>query len=313
MRISKAVRLRRVAGESSWLIAGVLSKSSVHIKVGRAGPSVPRVYGELLESQLLTIGHGALGTARPTTKSLGQQSRVASSLAIALGLVTYWLPSAQAAAAHRIAAGMLNVAQVVAEDTNNNARVTLALGFNHFLAGSGNRGDYNVQIGIGLEATYDQSRGVLMTSVTENGRDNFGTNGYPISAFATNGGGAGNSIEYNVNVAGAWFPYDRYLGGFARNSAGLNGATNDLFTGSPGLVLSTHFRGVAGGKSVVDLRSLGIDSRTDGVLLVTHAKDECNFALSQVNANDGTWNVFVRDPAQTTSAPTARATWRSAW
>lgn len=216
------------------------------------------------------------------------------------------------AASHGVAAGMLNVTQVIPEDTNSNAQVTLALGVDHFLCGSFNRGDYNVQIGIGMESTYDEDRGVLMTSVTENGRDNFGTNGYPISTFATSGGGyritshlgtsggAGNSIEYNVNVAGAWFPYDRYLGGFARNSAGENGETNDLFTGSPGLVLGTHFRGVAGGKSVVDLRSLGIDSRTSGVLLVTHAKDECNYALSQVNTNDGTWNVFVRDPSQGT-------------
>src|SRR5512139_2693513 len=109
------------------------------------------------------------------------------------------------------------------------------------------------------------------------------------------GGGAGSAIEYNVNVAGAWFPYDRFLGGFARNGAGANGGTNDTFTGSPGLVLGTHFKGVDAGKSIVDLRSLGIDSRTDGVLLVNHAKDEDNYALSQVNVTNGTWNVFVRD------------------
>jgi len=151
--------------------------------------------------------------------------------------------------------------------------------------------------------------------VAENGRDNFGTNGYPTSSFAANGNGAyriasslatsnvaGSAIEYNVNVAGAWFPYDRYLGGFACNADGINGGTNDAFTGSPGLVLGTHFNGVTSGKSVVDLRSLGIDSRTDGVLLVTHAKDENNFALSQVNSNNGTWNVFVRDNAQPTYA-----------
>ena len=73
----------------------------------------------------------------------------------------------------------------------------------------------------------------------------------------------------------------------------------DTFTGSPGLALGTHFKGVSGGKSIVDLRSFGIDSRTDGVLLVNHAKDEDNFALSQVNTTDGTWNVFVRDIGQT--------------
>ena len=45
----------------------------------------------------------------------------------------------------------------------------------------------------------------------------------------------------------------------------------------------------------MNLTSLGIDSRTDGVLLVNHAKDEGNYALSQVNTANGTWNVFVHD------------------
>ncbi|HRT09669.1 MAG TPA: Ig-like domain-containing protein [Candidatus Paceibacterota bacterium] len=213
---------------------------------------------------------------------------------------------------HGVAAGMLKVNQVSDVETNNNAEVIQTLSINNFQLISYNRGDYSFRVGVGTESVEDAQRGVVMTSVTENGRDNFGSNGYPISAFETNAsgahrivtflateGGAGNAIEYNVNVAAAWFPYDRYLGGFARNSAGVNGGTNDLFTGSPGLVLGTHFRGVAAGRSVVDLRSHGIDSRTSGVLLVSGAKDENNFALSQVNTNDGTWNVFVRDNAQT--------------
>ena len=52
---------------------------------------------------------------------------------------------------------------------------------------------------------------------------------------------------------------------------------------------------LGGGQGVVNLTSLGIDSRTDGVLLVNHAKDEGNYALSQVNTANGTWNVFVHD------------------
>ena len=213
---------------------------------------------------------------------------------------------------HKVAAGWLHVEQTTTIDTNNNARVTLGLGINNFQLVSFNRGDYSVRAGVGTDSTEDAVRGVLMTSVIENGRNNFGTNGYPIAAFETNGsgayrivsflataGGAGNSVEYNVNVAGAWFPYDTYLGGFARNADGLNGGTNDAFTASPGLVLGTHFKGVAAGRSVVDLRSRGIDSRMSGVLLVSGARDENNFALSQVNTNNGTWNVFVRDSAQT--------------
>jgi hypothetical protein len=236
-------------------------------------------------------------------------------LAICMAVAPGGPPARAQDVPHGVAAGLLDVSQIFGIDDNTNAEVTLARSINNFQIGTFNRADYNLLIGNGALAASDESLGVLMTSVAENGRNNFGTNGYPTSSFATNGngtyrivaflgtdGGAGNAIEYNANVAGAWFPYDRYLGGFARNSAGANGGTNDTFTGSPGLVLGEHFRGVAAGQFVVDLESFDIDSRTDGVLLVTHAKDENNYALSQVNTNDGTWNVFVRDNAQPTYA-----------
>lgn len=238
----------------------------------------------------------------------------ARGLASAL-VILLWLTSSAVAKPvdHGVAAGRLKVAQVSDIETNNNAEVIQTISINNFQLISYNRGDYSFRVGVGTDSVEDAQRGVVMTSVTENGRDNFGSNGYPISAFETNASGAhrivtflateagaGNAIEYNVNVAAAWFPYDRYLGGFARNSTGANGGTNDLFTGSPGLWLGTHFKGVAAGRSIVDLRSRGIDSRTSGVLLVSGAKDENNFALSQVNTNDGTWNVFVRDNAQIT-------------
>lgn len=204
---------------------------------------------------------------------------------------------------HEVAAGLLEVTQVPGLDDNTNAFVTLARSINNFQIGTYNRADYNLRIGVGPVSAEDSERGVLMASVTENGRNHFGTNGYPTCSVATNASGSyriatsvgGSGVEYNVNVAGAWFPYDRYLGGVARNADGVNGGTNNLLTASSGLVLGTHFRGVASGRSVVDLRSRGVDARTDGVLLVTHGKDEDNFALSQVNTADGTWNVFVRD------------------
>ena len=234
---------------------------------------------------------------------------------LSVGLIVWGDAVRAGAATHGISAGLVNVVQTSPSDTNNNSTASLALSLNRFQLGSYNRADIDLQIGTWEEASSNVVLGVVMTSVAENGRDNFGTNGYPTSAFATNGngayrmvswlgtaGGAGSAIEYNVNLAGAWFPYNRFLGGFARNANGVNGGTNDLFTGSPGLVLGTHFKGVGAGTSIVDLRSFGVDSRTDGVLLVTHAKDENNFALSQVNSADGTWNVYVRDNAQPTYA-----------
>lgn len=207
---------------------------------------------------------------------------------------------------HGVSAGLIEVTQTSQIDTNNNASVSLPLSINNFQVPACSRGDYDVRIGSGLEASYDAGRGVLITSVAENGRDNFGTNAYPTSSFAVSGGGyrivtwAGTG-EYNVNVAGAWFPFDRYLGGVAWNSTNLNGGVTDSFMGSPGLVLGTHVKSLGGGKFIVDLRTRGVDSRTDGVLLVNHAKDENNFALAQANGADGTWNVFLHDNVQSSA------------
>ena len=112
-----------------------------------------------------------------------------------------------------------------------------------------------------------------------------------------------------MNVAGAWFPYDKYIGGLARNGARANGGSNDLLIGSSVLVYGTHFVHLAitndlasgswlsdDGISLLDLRSLGINSQSDGVLLVNGGKDENNFALSHANA-DGTWTMYVHDNA----------------
>jgi len=206
---------------------------------------------------------------------------------------------------HSISAGWIEILHPWSVDTNL-AQANLLLGTYNFQVGPVNRADYSVRIGAGFESVYDVERGVLMTCVAENGRDNFGTNAYPTSCFTLNGGGSyrivtavANLGEYNVNVAAAWFPYTNYLGAYAYNSGATNGGANNSLIASPGLVLGTHFKTVGGGKFVVDLRSFGIDSRTDGILLVNHAKEEANFALSQANTNDGTWNVFVRDIAQT--------------
>src|SRR5882724_9943637 len=157
----------------------------------------------------------------------------------------------------------------------------------------------------------------MMSSVRENGRDD-GWSSHPGTNFAVSlmdyhrPGAAREGaywipvamvtnptavVEYDVNVAAAWFPYNKWIGGFARNSTGANGGALDLFTGSPGLVLGTHFKDLSGGKSIVDLTSLGIDSRTDGTLIVVGAKNENNYAVSGVNPTNGTWNLLLHDVA----------------
>jgi len=217
------------------------------------------------------------------------------------------LSSAQAD--NGVAAANISVVQHDLENTTNSVTVTTTLSLNGFNVRDGSSlGDYNVQIGSG--SSDDVDTGVLLTSVAENGRDNLHWN-YPGTNFCTSamaysrsGANAGaywipsfnapTGAEYNINVSAAFFSYSNWLGGFARNSGDTNGGANNLFTGSPGLVLGTHFVDNGSGVSTVDLTSLGIDSRTNGVLLVTYGDNEDNYATSQVN-NDGTWTVYVKD------------------
>jgi len=211
---------------------------------------------------------------------------------------------------HGIAAANLNVVQHDEGNETTSVTVTAPLSINGFAVRPGsNRGDYNVQIGLGFSD--DQETGILLSCVAQNGRDNNETN-YPGINFCTSavdyartGGSAGayyipafnapTGTEYNVNISAAFFPYAKWLCGLARNSGTTNGGANDLFTGSPGLGLGTNFVDVGGGLSTVNLTNLGVDARTDGVLLVTHGKNEDNYALSQVNSNNGTWTVYVKD------------------
>lgn len=225
-------------------------------------------------------------------------------------------PRAQAVA-YGVAAALINVVQ---NDTNNattSVTVTAALTVGDISIRDGsNRGDYNLQAGLGFSDDVDT--GVVMTCVAQNGRNN-GELSYPGTNHCTTaidysrtGANAGayfvpvfqspTGDELNVNVAAMYFSYSNWLGGFARNSGTTNGGANDLFTGSPGMVLGTHYVDRGGGTSTVNLLSFGVDSRTDGVLLVTGGKNEDNYALSQVNSNNGTWTVYVKGNG--TDAPT---------
>jgi hypothetical protein len=210
---------------------------------------------------------------------------------------------------HGISATLINVVQLDELNNTNSVEVTATVSINEFKIRDGsNRGDCNVQIGSGFSD--DAGSGVLMTCVAQNGRNNNETN-YPGINFCStaldyshSGGFSGAyyipsfntpaGAEFNVNVAAAYFPYGKWIGGLAQNSGDTNGGLNNLLVGSPSLSLGTQFVDHGDGTSTLNLTSLGINSQTDGVLLVTGGKNEDNYALSNVNT-DGTWTLYVKD------------------
>jgi len=213
-------------------------------------------------------------------------------------------------AQHHIAAANISVTQVDTNNTVDSVEMTQTVTIGGMkIRGDSNRGDFNLQIG--EDYADDASTGVVISSVAENGRDN-GEAVYPGTNFCTStidytrtGGSAGGyyvsifnsptGAEYNINIAAAFFPYTNWLGGLARNSGATNGGVNDLFTGSTGLMPGTNFIELGGGKFIVNLTNFSVDSRTDGVLLVSHGKNEDNYATSQANITNGTWTVWVKD------------------
>jgi len=227
---------------------------------------------------------------------------------------------------HDVAAGQV---QVDGNNVNANTWMTVLVRVNQFgITNNYNVSDHKIAIGptnVFETPPYSQdddvANGVLIAAVSQNLRNNQGSNmthtissvgainndtSYEVATQSSPLAGSGvASIEDNVNFAAAWFPYSTWYGGYARNSTAANGGIHDEFTGSPGLVLGTHYidwktgDSTLNGRAYVDLRPFGIDSRRDGVLLVNHAKNEANYAVSQVNDADdewdGTWTIQVRD------------------
>lgn len=208
---------------------------------------------------------------------------------------------------------------VVQNDVGNVATsITLSLG-----AGSsggvtirgGNRGDYDMNFAAGA----DRDVGVLITSVSQLKRDNTAQGDTIGEFFATSAADlSGTPAEYfipihsspaggevNINVSMAFFPYSQWIGGLARNSAGTNGGENNQFFGSTGLAIGTQLTTVTpatnNGQFLLNINGFTLGSYTapalasqNGILLVNHAKNEDNFALSRANVN-GTFNIFIKD------------------
>jgi hypothetical protein len=222
-------------------------------------------------------------------------------------VLTALMPSAHAApVTHSISAGNITVIQNDLGNTAASVSPSVSLPINDFRIRSGSsRGDFNIQVG--SSATDDVAGGVLVSSVAENGRDmgdptysgiqfatshvDDGAGGYFIPVATTWAGGTA-TIEWNINLAAAWFPYSQYLGAYIKNTN--NGGALIDFRGSPGLTNGIHFVDNGAGVATVNLTSKGINSQTDGVLMVVGAKNEDNFGLVRANAN-GTWTLYSKD------------------
>jgi hypothetical protein len=264
------------------------------------------------------------GVKFPSSKNTSRNSGLfrisAVTLFVAL-LTTIGLPL-QATPHHDIAAANLNVQQNDTGNTTNSVTITAPLSINDMQVRVGSiRGTYSVQIG--PDVTDDATTGVLIGAVSQNGRDNGETSanrkginycfphaglttvtnptaGYNLYSDADATPTTNVNAKYNINVAGAWFPFSTWVGGRAYNSTNANpsfgsGITNDTVTGTSGLTYGQNIYEPSSGNYVVDLTSFGIDSRTDGILLVNSGKAEANWANSAANSEDGTWNVRVKD------------------
>ncbi len=216
--------------------------------------------------------------------------------------------------AHGIPAASIKVVENDLANTTNSVDVSTTVAVNGFAVRDGSsRGDYTVQIG--TSATDDLANGAIISSVAENGRDHGEDSGinYCVSTISSTTSGyfiptssAPGGAEYNINVTAAYFPYAKWLAGYARNSAGTSGGPNDLLTSSSSIVLGTHFIDNGGGVSTLDLTSLGINSQTDGVLLVCGGANNDRTGSSVANTN-GTWSIYVKDTGTNSQGPVAFA------
>ncbi len=216
----------------------------------------------------------------------------------------------------------------VTQSSSSFNAVTTPQGTPAFQVSSLGTGSFGLQIG--TSAANDARTGVVIPTVRENQRDNTvppnsggpglsyatshigtsgsptfgalsaeraGLGGYVLNSRATSGGDAPSGSAFNINLSAAYFRFDQFIGGHATNDANGNNAPVSEFVGTEGLAFEEEFTELGGGRYQLDLTGseFGVNSQTDGVLLVTGGKSgDDNYALQQANS-DGTWAIFVKD------------------
>lgn len=208
-------------------------------------------------------------------------------------------------------------------------------GLDPFIRG-GNRGDYDISWNAnGSDDSQDVLYGVMLSFARQNvstfvdfggvpmsnvvttaaavsGNDTFTVARYFLPVFSAGAGPQGE--EWNANVAAAFFPFaEGWVTGSAYRADGANGQPLDLMNagqfGPPGANI-VNLGAVPGPGTFIDgtngvhqlyLPNASIDTRADGLLFVTGAKNEDNYGLSNPSA-DGT-HFVIRTHHNQTNGP----------
>lgn len=200
--------------------------------------------------------------------------------------------------------GTVVVRQNDGGNASTSVTLTLAPGASSAnLVTGGNRGDYNLN----LKNTNDPAAGVLISSAAQTIRDDSAVGGPAKGAHhaTTAVQASGNRYyiptfrspegdEANINASFVFLPYDTWLGGVANNS--VNGGPITSFTASAGLTLGNHFVDPTNTEGIYQLKlsPLVANASRNGILLVSGAKNEDNFALSRANS-DGSFTIYCHD------------------
>lgn len=201
--------------------------------------------------------------------------------------------------------GMVSVEQVNNLNQASSIILTTDLATNDFQVDPtvSNRGDFGLRVG--ADASDDLGMGIFLTTVSQNGVDHDQGDGFEIGASAlfAHADGYLSSIhrapdgrELNIDFAAVYFPFsDGWLAGHGKNSVN-NGPLTSLHASS---ILKLNpavgeFGLTDRGDGQYTLSLPGIDSVSDGILLVNGGQNDDNYALSRANV-DGTWTIFNHD------------------
>lgn len=158
----------------------------------------------------------------------------------------------------------------------------------------------------GREFLYQE--GVLMATIAENGRDHgagfmhgvaeamvggawISEPGSSLSTCVAGSASTAGSVEFNIDVATAFFPFaSGWLGGYLR--ATTNGGNGRVFKGSR-LIQLSDFDEVADGRWKIHIP--GVNSQNDGMLFSVGSGDGDNVTAVTPLATAEGWDLVTRD------------------